>query len=458
VTTKKIRVALLILVLAFGIELVRGEVFSRISIHWQPSLHLSYSDGTYAYSAVSNKTFFPLVFKPPSAPNDPFFQKQWGLEKIDAVNAWKLSKGDGVIIALVDTGVDLNHPDLSGKIVPGYDYVSSDSYPQDDNGHGTHVAGIAAASTNNQIGVAGLGWNAPIMPVKVLNSSGAGLTSWIANGIIGAANHGAKIINLSLGGDQYSDLLQSAVNYATGLGALVIAAAGNCGDPSTYRSNGCSSFNPTIYPAANQNVLAVGATDSNDNRGIFSSYGSFVDVSAPGVNIYSTILNDTYAYASGTSMAAPFVSGLAALVWAENPSLTSYQVGNIIVGTADDLGPAGRDDYFGYGRINAAKAVTSISQPQILDLKLKPLSANINPETNSQFEPGVILVGFESTKNLADKMEVATQIKLEVVENIQPLHFLKLKVEPGTEISQVKKLRGNPSIKFAEPNYFYYAQ
>jgi subtilisin family serine protease len=240
----------------------------------------------------------------------------------------------------VDSGVDLTHPDLADKIVAGYDFVNHDSDPSDDEGHGTHLAGIAAAVSNNGEGVAGVSWGARIMPVKVLSWLGIGTSSDIAKGIRWAADHGAHVINLSVGGTSSSSTLRSAVNYAYSQGALLVAAVGN-----EYEEG-----NPTTYPAAYDHVLAPGGNpsgsdDSDPNHWIASTYYDF------------WFDRHTYAQASGTSMACPHVAGLAALVWSLDGSLTNDEVEQIIESTALDLGDLGRDDVFGHGRIDAAAAV-----------------------------------------------------------------------------------------------------
>jgi thermitase len=241
-------------------------------------------------------------------PNDPSFSSQWGPQKVSAPAAWDVTKGSSsVVIAVVDTGVDLDHPDLASKVLTGndYDFVNNDSTAQDDNGHGTHVAGIAAGATNNATGIAGMCPNCLILPVKVLNAAGSGTYSAIANGIRYAADQGAKVINLSLGGTSGSSTLQSAVDYANSKGVLVACAAGNTG-------------NTTInYPAYYASCVAVASTDSGDNRSSFSTYGSWVDTSAPGSSIYATYWNNTYATLSGTSMATPHVAGLAGLLFSQ---------------------------------------------------------------------------------------------------------------------------------------------
>jgi len=280
-------------------------------------------------------------------PNDPYWGSQWGMTKIEAPAAWDITTGSGsVTIAIVDTGVDLVHPDLSGKLVSGWDFVNDHDDPQDDHGHGTHVAGIAAAMTDNGTGVAGLSWDAEIMPIKVLNDSGKGENKDVAEGIRHAAEHGANIINLSFGGPEFSELVEDAVEYAHDLGCVVVAATGN-DDPSVN------------YPARYPEVIAVAATDSSDQRASFSNYGPEVDVAAPGVGIRSTYWwgGSTYGWLNGTSQASPHVAGLAALIWSVNPGLSNTQVESIIKQTADDLGAAGRDNYYGFGRINARRAL-----------------------------------------------------------------------------------------------------
>ena len=293
-------------------------------------------------------------------PNDPYYSDQWGLDKIRANDAWDISKGsNSVVVAVIDTGIDETHPDLSGKIVAGKDFVDEDTNPHDGNGHGTHVAGIVAAVTNNSVGVASLGWNTRVMPLRVLNDEGSGSSSDIAAAINWGYLHGAKVLNLSLGGEGYSSTVQDAVNHAHSAGALVVAAMGN------YRLRG----NPTMYPAAYNNVMAVAATSRFDTYGSYSQYGSHCDIAAPGSSILSTMptydvvlvteegYKKNYDYLSGTSMATPFVSALAALVFEVNPSLSSDEVQDIIQSTAVDLGPSGWDEDYGYGRIDALAAL-----------------------------------------------------------------------------------------------------
>lgn len=311
-------------------------------------------------------------------PNDPEFARQWGLAKINAPEAWGIVTGAvSITIAIVDTGVDLAHPDLAsqlwtnpgetpangidddanGKIddVYGWHFFQAANGPaenalvQDDFGHGTHVAGIAAAATDNGIGVAGLAWGGRLMAVKVLDEYGNGWYSDIIAGIIYAADNGARIINLSLGGATPSQALCDAAVYAASRGALVVAAAGNSGGA-------------VLYPAACADVVAVAATDQADGRPLFSNFGPEIDLAAPGVNIYSAwyaagIGASGYFTRSGTSMATPFVAGAAALVWSWWPTWTADQVRAQLLATADDVGATGWDLYSGWGRLNAAAAL-----------------------------------------------------------------------------------------------------
>jgi thermitase len=287
-------------------------------------------------------------------PNDPYFSAQWGLHKVEASAAWDTTTGSaGVSIAILDTGVDQNHPDLSDKIAKNVNFTDSTTV-DDVHGHGTHVAGIAAASTNNAIGVAGLGYDSTIMNVKVLGDSGSGYYSWVVSGITWAADNGAQVINMSLGGTASSRALEDAINYAWSKGVIVVAAAGNGGTSSPF------------YPAYYANCIAVAATDRYDARASWSNYGDWVDVAAPGVSIYATLKGSSYGYKSGTSMASPHVAGLAALVFtavtdSNGNGHLNDEVRSSIESTCDDIGVSG----IGSGRINAARAVArDDTQPQ----------------------------------------------------------------------------------------------
>ncbi|MEY3898322.1 MAG: hypothetical protein RLZZ214_3843, partial [Verrucomicrobiota bacterium] len=253
-----------------------------------------------------------------------------------------------VIVAVVDSGVSATHPDLVGKVLTnGYDFIANDSDPTDENGHGTAVAGTVSPASNNQLGVAGVSWNTPILPVRVLDANGSGSYSAIASGITYAADRGAKVINLSLGGTSTSRTLQDAVNYAWNKQSVIVAAAGNNGN------------NITFYPAACSNVVAVSATDSADVRPSWSNYGSYVDVSAPGANILSLYGADQYASWNGTSFSCPVTSGVVALAASANSKLTNSQLVEILVKNTDDIGAPGYDIYYGSGRVNAYRTASA---------------------------------------------------------------------------------------------------
>lgn len=283
-----------------------------------------------------------------ATPNDPAYAQgyQKYLKTIRMSSAWdKVKDARSQVVAVVDTGVDRTHADLSGKLLTGYNAISPGQAPNDDNGHGTMVAGIVAAGTGNGEGIAGVAWYGRVMPVKVLDGNGQGFDADIAEGITWAADHGAKVINLSLGGTQDSPALADAVKYAAGKGVVVVAASGNYGDDTT------------VYPAAYPEVLAVGATDNAANLTDFSSSGDWVDIAAPGFDITSTYPDDQYATASGTSFAAPITAGVAALVRARYPSLTAAEVRARLTRTARDAGPRGLDPYYGAGFLDAYAAV-----------------------------------------------------------------------------------------------------
>jgi thermitase len=277
--------------------------------------------------------------------NDPQWVNQWGPAKIEANIAWNTQKGDhSILVAVVDTGI-YNHSDLAANYVAlGYDWVNNDSNPTDDHGHGTHCAGIIAATLNNSNGIAGLA-QVRIMAEKGLAHNGIGYSDDLANAIKHATNQGARIISCSWGSSQESQLIHAAIKYATNAGAIVIAAAGNSGT------------NTRHYPAAYQEVIAVTATNENDNPAVFTTYGDWVDIAAPGTSIYSTYLWNDYLSMSGTSMACPHVVGVAALVWSQYPTMNNEQVRSQLLYTADDLGTTGFDIFYGYGRVNARKAV-----------------------------------------------------------------------------------------------------
>jgi thermitase len=324
-------------------------------------------------------------------PSDPNWGLQYGLVNIHAPQGWDYSTGSSAVtIAIVDSGVDLSHADLAAKIVPGYDFVNGDNIPQDDYGHGTHVAGIAAAIGNNGLGISGVSWGARIMPIKVLDSGGGGNFANVAAGIIWATDHGAQVLNLSLGGNSPSTVLQDAVNYAYGKGVVLVAAAGN------------SAPNPILYPASYPNVIAVGAVDSANNHATSSNSGPELDVVAPGVSIYSTVPGG-YNYLSGTSMAAPYVAGLAAILRGFPGGYSPDAIEFEMESTAMDLGVAGRDNVYGYGLIQMDRAI------QLVYPKPTTVPPLQRTQDNQFFQPGGYGITLTKPSTIATPTSTPTQ-------------------------------------------------
>ena len=322
-------------------------------------------------------------------PNDPNFPSQWHLTAIQTPYAWALTQGSSnVIVAVIDSGADWTHPDLSSKLVPGWNFLTGTSATQDsggDSGHGTAVSGVAAAATNNGAGVAGVGWSTMVMPLEILDSTGSATYSNLASAIDYAADHGARIINISLSGSTASSTLQSAESYAWNKGAVIFAAAGN------------SANSTPNYPAADPNVVAVSATDVNGTFASFSSYGSWIDLSAPGNNILTTMTGGGYGYWYGTSFAAPITAGVAALVLAQKPGLSNSALVALLEQNADDLGTPGWDQYFGYGQVNAYKAVLA-AQTSTIDTT--PPTVSISGLANLATVLGTIQIQGTATDNV----------------------------------------------------------
>lgn len=318
------------------------------------------------------------IFSVALVPNDSLYGSQWGLPKIKAPEAWDFVTGSGnVIIAVVDSGVDTSHIEFSGRIVDPYDTIDDDAIPEDTCGHGTHVTGIAAAEGNNGVGVAGVAWGVKILPVRTLTIVGSrcsGDEFDVQEGINWAVSHGAKVINLSLGAlpssshtcEQEFPVMSQAVKDAFNAGVLVVAAAGN-------------DFTSRLEcPALQAEAMAVGATTSSDQRAYYSNYGTGLNIVAPGSGIYSTYLGGGYTSLSGTSMATPHVAGLAGLIWSADSSLTRTETWNIIQDTADDLGQTGYDLEYGYGRINALKALETFTTVNLQEITGTPLPSPIS--------------------------------------------------------------------------------
>jgi subtilisin family serine protease len=346
-------------------------------------------------------------------PNDPSFSQLWGLAKIKAPDAWSLSTGTGVVVAVLDTGVDATHPDLAASLwthpgeipgngidddgngyiddVHGWDCVEEDNLPSDFHGHGSHVAGTIAATGNNGLGVIGLAFNARVMPVKGLSNDGLGTSADLAQALVYAADNGADVINNSWGGIGGDSIIENAVAYAINMGAVVVAAAGN------YNVDV-----DTFYPARFPGVIAVSAFDANDQKASFSNFGSRIDVAAPGVGILSTT-QGAYSSMNGTSMAAPHVSGLAALILSVHPEYSATEVREMIRQSADDVSTPGFDAQAGYGRINAWKALQSVPAPPDTT---PPLVSIVAPTDGAVLSGSPLVSGTASDNGELAKVEI----------------------------------------------------
>jgi subtilisin family serine protease len=289
-------------------------------------------------------------------PNDPRYKDQWHLPKIGTPSAWDSVSGYGITIAILDTGVDPNHYDLAAKLLPGYNAADGGTDWSDINGHGTAVAGTAAAIANNDAGVASVAWGSPLLPIRVTNSSdGYAYFSDIARGVTWAADNGARVANISYGATP-SSAISSAARYMKGKGGLVVVSAGNTGTD--------------LGDNDNPDLISVSATNSTDAITSWSSYGNFVDVAAPGANIVTTKMNNGTGGWNGTSFSSPVTAGVVALIMSANPHLSPAEVEDILKTSALDLGPAGWDNKFGHGRVDAAAAVQmalSVSTPPVDD-------------------------------------------------------------------------------------------
>ena len=317
-------------------------------------------------------------------PNDPWYPNETHLTKIAASSAWEITTGSSnVIIAILDTGVEATHPDLAPNLVPGWNTYDNNSDTTPVTNHGTTVAGTAAAATNNGSGLAAIGWSSKIMPVRVCDAAGYGSYSAIANGLTWAANHGARVANISyiVSG---SSTVSSAAQYFQNKGGVVTSSAGNYG---TFDSSSDNSY-----------VLTVGATDWNDVLYSWSNTGNNIDLVAPGL-VFTTFTGGTYNFASGTSFSAPLVAGVAALVISANPNLTGVQVRDILKQSADDLGSVGWDPLYGCGRLNAGRAVTLATNASLTQDTQPPTVSIISP-TNGSFIAGTVSISVSASDNI----------------------------------------------------------
>lgn len=390
-----------------NVELVR--LTSRISLKEAITKYKALAEVEFAEPNFLAQAFL--------SPNDPLYPEQWNLQKILSNESFDVSLGGFSQIAVVDTGVDPNHPDLAGLIKQGFNTIDGTQDSSDDHGHGTHVAGIAAAYTNNGEGIASVSFKSTILPVKVLNKDGIGTYADVAEGIIWATDNSSRIINLSLGGSSDSETLKRAVNYALNKGSLLIAAAGNNGNDAP------------VYPASYPGVLAISASDQNDSLAGFSSFGKNIFVASPGVSITSTVLAGSYATYHGTSTAAPHLSGLLALTLAKQEDLSNNQLIETIKQTADKTGPYPYDEngwnqYFGYGRINAGKTLketiseepTPTPTPKLEEEKSPPPTERMPKEYQFTFELQGIVENFDAAQSkLVIKVDGGTPDVMKII-------------------------------------------
>lgn len=339
--------------------------------------------------------------------SDPSFGSSWALSKIQAPIAWDIANGAGVMIAVLDTGVDSAHPDLAPNLVPGWNVYDNNADTSDVNGHGTAVAGAAAMAANNGSGSAGVAWGARIMPVRIAGPDGYAYWSTVAQGIYWAADRGAKVVNVSYNGVSASATVQAAAQYLRSKGGVVVVAAGNSGgeelvDPSDA-------------------LLTVSATDSSDLRAGFSSYGGYVDLAAPGVGIYSPVSGGGYGNWSGTSFSSPIVAGTAALMLSANNRITPADIDRILKETAVDLGQSGNDIYFGAGRVNAAAAVSAARNTIVTDTQA-PVASILSPAGGRV--SGLVMVDVNATDNVGvSRVDFFVNGQLVASEALAPFSF-----------------------------------
>jgi hypothetical protein len=345
---------------------------------------------------------------PEEVPNDPKYTSAWHLPKIQAPTAWDTSKGAGITVAVLDTGVDSTHLDLMGNLLPGWNVVSNSSDTRDIHGHGTKVSGTVAAVSNNALGVAAIAPSARVLPVRISEQTdGVAYWSDIAEGITWAADNGARVANISYAVTG-SATVDSAAQYMRNKGGVVVVAAGNQSTALTYPDD--------------PYLVTVSATDSNDVKASWSNYGACVDVAAPGVGIWTTVAGNTYGAVSGTSFASPTTAAVAALVMAANRNLKPADVEAVLKRSADDLGAAGVDTYYGYGRVNATRAVALALQTVASDTQA-PTVAISSPAAASTVE-GVVPVDVAAQDNFGvSRVELYVNSKLVASDTTAPYAF-----------------------------------
>lgn len=327
------------------------------------------------------------IVSPNMTPNDPYYANEWHLAKIGAPSAWDIAQGAGVTLAILDSGIASNHPDLASNMVSGWNFYDNNSNTSDVIGHGTVVAGSAAAAINNNTGVAAVSGLSKIMPLRITDTSGYGYESTISQGLIYAADHGARVANVSFEGVSNSSSIRNAAQYMKDKNGLVVVSAGNTGKLENF--------------TVTTSLLPIASTDQYDAVDSYSSYGDYVSLSAPGVNIWSTNNNSTAWYApfTGTSFASPIAGGVIALMMSANPQLSSIDIENLLFSTAVDLGSSGKDIYYGYGRVDAAAAVLAAKNATPTNDSIAPSTSIIDPLSDA-IVSGLIPVDVDAVDNI----------------------------------------------------------
>src|SRR5438094_6360937 len=346
------------------------------------------------------------IVAPSFTTNDSYLSSEWHLATVNAPAAWDTSIGSGVTVAILDSGIDDTHPDLLGQLVPGWNFFDNNNVTSDVFGHGTKVAGVVGAVGGNAIGVAGVAWGSRLMPVRVTDLSGSATWSAIASGLNWAADHGARVANLSFC-VQASSSTQTAAQYFQNKGGVVVNSAGNYG---TLDST-----------AASDVLISVSATDSTDTLAGWSSFGPYVDVSAPGVGIWTTTMGGGYGAVSGTSFSSPLTAGTIALMLAANSSLAPSQVVSLLKSTSVDLGATGYDYYYGSGRINAEAAVLGSAATSFSDTQ--PPSVILTSPTGGSVS-GVVPIDVSASDNVGvTRVELLIKNTVSATDSTSPYAF-----------------------------------
>ncbi|MCP4539359.1 MAG: S8 family serine peptidase [Chloroflexi bacterium] len=419
------------------------------------------ADGTYidtlAVEITSGTIFLPLVLKGYTPPFSPSEDILWNLAAMRVPEAWASSTGQGIVIADIGTGVDLDHPDLAANIVGGYNFVNDTTVPEDDVGTGTFIAGIIAGVPNNG-GIVGVAPHAKIMPVKVIDSNGAFTSADVAAGIRWAYDNGARLINLSFMFTMESATIDDALEHA--FYALVFGMEGDCGG-TDYADHGCTIQNQNVWPARYANVEGIGSTDIDNQLSDFSTEFQPMVV-APGEGIYSTGLNGGYATGSSTGYASAHAAGVAALVWAANPTYYDGDVRGAILHSADDLGYVTPSMAVGFGLIDAAAAITQnpsggwakantdTVQPSVSGAR--SLDAPRQTTTMMEDEVLVKLSDGASLGQVWNEMGFKLS-ELRVLDVIEGLNVYRLSVPTDQQTAIISGLLETPGVEYAEPNH-----